>query len=113
MAEIVADKLYTVKEFAKFADVSTKTIYRWCKSGRVKPRGLSGKFRFLGSDISAALLHERDVSEQAESEPEPEQTPVAEPEPESKPKPKRGVRLRKQETRADGRTDWIGVYNLK
>lgn len=43
--------LYTTSEFAKRHNVSTNTLWRWCKMGILKPTKIGGKVWYKESDL--------------------------------------------------------------
>lgn len=48
---IYSDKLYTVKETAKFLRMKVGTIYKWKYEKKIKGTKIGGKLLFKGCDI--------------------------------------------------------------
>jgi Helix-turn-helix domain len=57
---------YTNRDVAEIFAVSTRTTQEWSRNGRLKPRSLPGRARFLSEDLEEFLRnsHRRDNDEQ-------------------------------------------------
>lgn len=49
------DKIYGVEELAKFFDVSRKTIWEWCKKGRLPAFKIGKEWRVRVSDLNKTI----------------------------------------------------------
>jgi len=47
--------IYTTKDAAKIFGVSIRTIQDWCREGKLIPRDLPGRGRFLSADLEEFL----------------------------------------------------------
>ena len=49
------DKILNVEELAKFFDVSTQTIWRWCKKGKLPAFKIGQQWKIRQSDINKII----------------------------------------------------------
>lgn len=49
------DKIMNVEQLAKFFGVSSQTIWRWCKSGRLPAFKIGAQWKIRQSDISKII----------------------------------------------------------
>ncbi len=47
--------IYTNHDVADIFGVATRTIQEWSRNGKLKPRNLPGRFRFLSADLEEFL----------------------------------------------------------
>lgn len=57
--EILPNAVYTLEEACKLLKTTDATARRWIKLGILPPRKLGRAYRFLGSDLLAALDNPR------------------------------------------------------
>lgn len=53
------DKYYTVKEVAKLLKISTRTVWRWIESGKIKPIKVNKIVRIGSGEIKKLTIGEK------------------------------------------------------
>ncbi|MBX4204990.1 MAG: helix-turn-helix domain-containing protein [Candidatus Doudnabacteria bacterium] len=49
------DKILNVEELAKFFGVSTQTIWRWCKTGKIPAFKIGSQWKIRQSDLNKII----------------------------------------------------------
>jgi excisionase family DNA binding protein len=61
------DKIMNVEQLAKFFGVSSQTIWRWCKSGRLPAFKIGAQWKIRQSDINK-IINQKITSKKAKNQ---------------------------------------------